>query len=376
MTIAQLEQFIQQGIGFPAFRNLGSARRITFVFQNPIVPMSSKAVAEEYEFCLNHIPSNILAQATHSWALELSYAGRVPANHPMVAYLAAQLLGYRRTLPKHQIKTCLSRLSGRIAEFLNTPLQAAINQILGDLAMARFAEEGIIFPAVEQEAIAQPGAAAAADAGPVAEEADAGPVAEAADAAPARLLIADVINANPAMRAALGALMGRQRGAEPRMNFEEIQAQHQADIDRAIALSLNMPAQAAPQRVEKIPYKDVTAFCKTNLLFRWKMYDPTTRSDVVTYVDSEKARKIREILDAEPTEEQTTCHVCRSSEGVFDCGTPNCIFRMCGNCFFTWHLKNQRCPGCRSEYIPISLRPALVPVYAENENAGGNDDDE
>lgn len=106
--------------GFQAFKALRSADRI---YQNPIVHMSSRAEAEEYKFCIRHLSTEILTQATHTWALELSCAGRVPADHPMVAYISSELLNdYRCTNRKEDIRKVLQASPTRIEEFHTTPL--------------------------------------------------------------------------------------------------------------------------------------------------------------------------------------------------------------------------------------------------------------
>lgn len=97
---------------------------------------------------------------------------------------------------------------------------------------------------------------------------------------------------------------------------------------RATALSLQTPEE--PQRPEKFSFKDIEQFCQANKLYYWRMYNPTTKEYMVTYVDAEKAKKIREILDAKPTSEQEACNTCMSTAEVFSCSVENC-----GDCFLT-----------------------------------------
>jgi hypothetical protein len=299
MTIARLYEHLQS----TNFNTLSSAERINRVYWNPIVTISSREEAEEYEFCIIHVPNEIISRATHCWALELSYTGRVPANHPMVHYLAAQLLdGYNRWNAKDEIKKALEALPTRIDKFWKTPLRTTIIQVLTDIRT----EEARTVVAGEQELIPT--------------------------AAHTQCQLVDSDDDTHSLT------FGEQETHDGR------------------TITLWMRNSRRSQRFAAVSFKDTIRFCKENMMFRWKMYDPTTGKHTVTYADPVKARKIREILEAKPGPQQESCHSCKSSVGEFSCGAEHCKYRLCGNCFVAWYKKNNKCPECDSNYIPIATR--------------------
>jgi hypothetical protein len=331
MTIAQLYQHIQS-TGLHSFTRMMSAEKIDFVFQNQIVPLRSRAEAEEFVFCFCHVPQDILLGSHHAWALELGYVGRYGAGTPPALYLVYQLNnGYQRTFSKDRLKDALLSLRMNIDRVNTLTLRDTISQLSQEVRTAREGQRA-------QNAV---------------DNTQQAPETTGTDT-----------SAQPAQSSRV--MMVQQR-------FNDTSAQHQANVARAIDLSMHAPARPANQLPERMPIKEVLAFCKTNKLYRFRMYDPTSNSSKVTYVDPFKAARIRAILDADASE--ITCGICMCAEGSFSCGQSGCAYRVCGNCFFTWYKSNPKCPGCRGDFIPVSARPSPHPSEPAMATGVVGDDD-
>lgn len=328
MTIAQLYQHLQT----TTFSNLRAADKVQLVMNNPVVRISSRTEAEEYVYCMDRVPARFLTQATHCWALELGYIGRMAQDHPAADYLATQLLTtYIRSARKDTIKLSLQMLATHYDRYHDTPLNTTIIQLCVWLMNQQL----------------QRNTALAADIARVAPVAP--PLAEAPPPDVSRALF-PVATARPQTNPG-----EEQQNARNRL--QDIWQDDQANIARAIELSLQVPDTSSKEK-EKIPLKDIVTFCNANRLFRYRSYDPIGQKWTNTYVDPEKAKKIQAILEEETSE--STCNICMSAEGNFSCGDTCCAFRMCGNCFSAWFLKSHKCPGCRRGYIPIVTRSTGV----------------
>jgi hypothetical protein len=74
------------------------------------------------------------------------------------------------------------------------------------------------------------------------------------------------------------------------------------------------------------------------------------------YLERSKIQEIKR-LHPEGTSDEL-CNICMDKSGYFACGNQGCHSIMCWTCSANWFHTENRCPFCRRENFPLSLRTA------------------
>jgi hypothetical protein len=123
MSISQLYQYLQTTSFFT--RGTTTNRKNEILRQNPIITFASKAETQEYLTCMS-LPANVLNDANHKWALELSYLVKCRALQTAITWLAGELTsGYTRLL-KYKVQGALPWIIEHVEDYQGVSLREAI----------------------------------------------------------------------------------------------------------------------------------------------------------------------------------------------------------------------------------------------------------
>ncbi len=75
-------------------------------------------------------------------------------------------------------------------------------------------------------------------------------------------------------------------------------------------------------------------------------------------IDPARLKEVEEFLTSSPDaqEGEEACPICMIAKGTMGCGLDRCKALYCATCFHKWFSKNEKCPHCQREFIPIAAR--------------------
>ena len=126
MSIATLFSYLR---GNAVYESLDWPGKVSFIYKNPVVRISSKVEAERWARCMRFDPS-VLENANHCWALELSLADphgiQDSIYRARVAWIAAKLQNYNRTLTMKHIEDLLPQILKEPQTYANMTIRDSI----------------------------------------------------------------------------------------------------------------------------------------------------------------------------------------------------------------------------------------------------------
>jgi len=331
MTIAQLYNYLLTQCYFVLKPGMG----VSCVQNNAVIPIASPEEAITYDRCMR-LPPFILAEAHHSWALELSFA------RPMGELLSRERRapGFSRAqlapLPERSFATdacneSLLWLAERLQGYTRQHSPAVVKKVMREVLDNHQAYHMLRL----EEAIEQVNSR----------------LSQTSSSLPARMLARTPRVVQPRI-----ILQLTNPSKDPIAGQESIHRHALLNGHSYIIVTrANGVRSTMFVRENEIPHcllgEKITTGYHTdedNLRKLHELLAKPLQSNEELFVGRVQARS--------PTGEDESCAICFDAIGDYSCGLPRCSSRFCSICFHAWFQKHEKCPHCRQGYIPIALR--------------------